>query len=190
MRVLILGLTLLLSGCWTPSAPSTVMVMGDSIAVSFSARLASILMGRNTAPLVLNNSLAGMVAAENGADVYWVGRIAEARKHVGNLDTLVVSLGGNDVGRLTRYEISKVLGPALNDIMYASRGLKVYWVVHADGKLPNLDEFRRVLYRAASYYSHVTVLDLPTGVLEADGIHLTQAGVTLTTNMLLTEMGY
>lgn len=190
MRMLILALPLLLSGCWTPAAPNAVMVMGDSIAVSFSARLASILMARDDAPLVLNNSLGGMVAEADGADVYWVGRIAEARKHVDNLDTLVVSLGVNDISLLTRHEISTVLGPALNDIMYASIGLKVYWVVHADGKPPNLDEFRRVLCQAASYYSHVTVLDLPTGVLGADDIHLTQAGVALTTEMLLTEMGY
>ena len=190
MRMLILALPLLLSGCWTPAAPNTVMVMGDSIAVSFSSVFASVLMARDKAPLVLNNSLAGMVAGADGANVYWAGRIAEARKHVNNLDTLVVSLGANDVSRLTRHEISTVLAPALNDIMYASIGLKVYWVVHADGKLRNLDEFRRVLYQAATYYSHVTVLDLPTGVLGADDIHLTQAGVTLTTEMLLTEMGY
>ena len=187
MRALLIASMLLLSGCWTPAAPYTVMVVGDSIAVSFASRLAMMLTASDDAPLVLNNTVVGITASQEAADLYWVARIEEARSHVDNLDTLVVSLGGNDTSYLSREELSTVLQPALDAIMFSTSDMEVYWVIHAGGNIPNLDEYRRVVYETAAQYG-VTVVDIPLGVLQQDEVHLTSRGVTMVVKLLLTEM--
>lgn len=172
MRLLLVLLVILLASGCRPEPSGTTLIMGDSIAVGVSADVAMRLLVRNNAPLVINNSIAGITASQDNLVQYWVGRVAASKA-----DVIIVSLGGNDIGQI-QGDLYDTLFPALYEIMESMRGAEVYWLVHQEGKLPKLAEFRFVVYSVAANFEHVTVLDMPLGVLGPDGVHLSRQGVT------------
>ena len=173
-----LALVLLTSAC-KPEPSGTTLIMGDSIAVGVSADVSSRLLMRNNAPLVLNNSIAGITASQDNLVQYWVGRVAAS-----NADVIIVSLGGNDTGRIEG-DLYDTLYPALYEIMESMQGAEVYWMIHQEGTLPQLEDFRYTVKSAANNFDYVTVLDMPLGVLGADGVHLTKQGVTEVSTFLV-----
>ena len=177
-------LALLLGGCYAPAPTGTLLILGDSITVSLSAHLASTIVARDSAPLVINNTIGGMTASQDDSVQYWVGRIQAA-----NAGEAIVSLGGNDAGRL-KEEVYATLYPALVEIMQAFDGADVYWLIHQEGSIPALAEFRRAVMDAAAGFDNVRVMHMPLGVLGDDGVHLTPDSVEGVSNFILKIIGY
>ena len=173
-----LAIVSMTSAC-KPEPSGTTLIMGDSIAVGVSADVSSRLLMRDNAPLVLNNSIAGITASQNNLIQYWVGRVKASKA-----DVIIVSLGGNDIGHIEG-DLYDTLYPALYEIMESMQGAKVYWMIHQEGKLPRLDEFRYTVNSAARNFDYVTILDMPLGVLGPDGVHMTKKGVTETSTFLV-----
>ena len=185
---LALLLSVVLSACYSPDINHTVVLLGDSLMQETSGTLAFHLLHNDSAPMIINNSMGGMMTAAVDADKYWGARLENIRAEVG-IDYVFVSLGINDINFYRQQpdginELWEYMPQAIDNIAQAAQGAEVYWLVpHLalhDSKSagPEVDLMRQLLAMAAQRWDnlHLVYIGNDHSLFERDLIHLSPKG--------------
>ncbi len=181
-------LTLSLAGCYKADIPCSVVLMGDSVMQETSGVLGFHLLRRDSAPMLINNSIGGMTTVAASADVYWAERLTNIQAEV-DVSYIFVSLGINDINFYRQRpngvnELWQYMPPAIDGIMNAAGGAEVYWLVpHItlhDSKAAGVevDVVRQHLAEAAERWNtlHLIYIDDKPEWIDTDYIHLNAIG--------------
>ena len=194
-------ITLSLAGCYKADIPSTVVLLGDSLMQETSGGLAFQMLHNDSAPMLINNSMGGMMLAALEADRYWGPRLNNIRAEA-DVDYVFVSLGINDINfyRQRPDGINEMLAEvpqAIDNIARAARGTEVYWLVPhlalQDSKVagPEVDLMRELLAQASRRWDNLNLIYIGNdhSLFEKDIIHLSGKGQQYVTEEFLSKIG-
>ena len=179
-----------LTGCYKADIPCTVALLGDSVMQETSGALGFHLLRKDSAPMLINNSIGGMTTVAAGADVYWAERLANIQAEV-DVAYVFVSLGINDINFYRQRpnginELWMYMPPAIDKIVKAAQGAEVYWLVphitlhESKAAGPEVDVVRQQLAEAAVRWDNLRLIyidDKPEWI-DSDMIHLNALGET------------
>jgi len=190
-----------LTGCYKADIPSTVVLLGDSLMQETSGGLAFQMLHNDSAPMLINNSMGGMMLAAVDADEYWGSRLDNIRAEA-DVDYVFVSLGINDIGFYKKRpnginEMLAEIPQAIDNIAIAAQGAEVYWLVPhlamQDSRLagPEVDLMRDLLDQASQRWDNLNLVYIGNDhtLFEKDLIHLSGKGEGLVTREFLRKIG-
>jgi len=178
-----------LTGCYKADIPCTVVLLGDSLMQETSGGLAFRLLHNDSAPMLINNSMGGMMMQAQSADQYWGPRLNNIRAEV-EVDYVFVSLGINDINFYQQTPADDInvmweeIPQAIDRIVLAAQGAEVYWLaphlaMH-NSRLAGeeVDVMRELLARAAQRWDnlHLVYIGSDPALFEKDLIHLSAKG--------------
>jgi hypothetical protein len=180
-------MSLAITACYDPSVERTVLIMGDSIAQEVSDDFSAIMLRRDVAPMIVNNSIGGMALDFDTSREYWVGR-SEAIQAIVAVDDVVISLGTNDANADTLGDY-----PAAIDALMATfpETTRVYWMVPTlISTVKRGQVARQLIINAEGRHANLVVVYVDGMGHDADEIHLNPEGEHEVSKYMVELMGY
>ena len=185
-KSLIVVFTLLLAGC-NPNANLVIVLMGDSIMENNISRMSHVnLFMRSNSPLLIHNAIGGAPLVLD----YWPGRIASINTYAVP-EIIFISLGTNDaLAGTTVADVAAQIDAIMAAVNLATM---VYWIPPHQG----VGGDREAVYNSIiiAQWPNMAVLDFdlwmqqeglnPTAMLTSDNIHLSVAGNSALTDMMM-----